>query len=42
VSYTVNTSLNLSASYVFRKNTSQLEEFTFDDGIATFTAACRF
>lgn len=42
VSYIVTSHLNLQASYVYRKNTSTLEALTFDDSVATFTAACRF
>ena len=42
ISYVVTSSLNLQASYLYRKNTSPLEALTFDDSLATFTAACRF
>jgi len=42
VNYVITTNLNLQASYLYRKNTSPLEELTFDDNMATLTAACRF
>jgi len=42
VSYAVNSGFDLSASYLYRRNTSPLEELAFDDNMATFTAACRF
>jgi hypothetical protein len=42
LSYIVTSNLNLQASYLYRKNTSPLEALTFDDSIATLTAACRF
>lgn len=42
VSYVVTANLDLQASYLYRKNASNLEALTFDDNLATLTAACRF
>jgi polysaccharide biosynthesis protein VpsM len=42
LNYIVTTNLNLQASYLYRKNVSNIEEVTFDDNLATLTAACRF
>ncbi len=42
LSYIVTSYLNLSASYLYRKNVSTIDSVTFDDNLATLTAACRF
>src|SRR5208283_290640 len=42
LTYIVTSNFDLSASYLYRKNFSTLEAVTFDDSLATFTAACRF
>jgi len=42
VSYAVTANFDLSASYLYRKNDSTVEQLTFDDNLATFTASCRF
>ncbi len=42
VNYAVTTNFSLQASYLYRKNISTLEIVTFDDNLATLTAACRF
>jgi hypothetical protein len=42
VTYVVTQNFDLQASYLYRKNESNVQLVTFDDSIATFTAACRF
>jgi polysaccharide biosynthesis protein VpsM len=42
VTYIITQNLNLQASYLYRKNVSTIEAVTFDDNLATLTAACRF
>lgn len=42
VTYMVTQNFDLQASYLYRKNDSNLQLVTFDDSIATFTAACKF
>jgi polysaccharide biosynthesis protein VpsM len=42
LTYIVTSSLDLQASYLYRKNVSTLEAVTFDDNLTTLTAACRF
>ncbi len=42
VSYILTSDLSLQASYLYRKNVSTIEAVTFDDNMATLTAACRF
>lgn len=42
LTYIVTSNFDLQASYLYRKNVSTLELVTFDDNLATLTAACRF
>jgi hypothetical protein len=42
LNYIVTSYLNLQASYLYRKNVSNIQSVTFDDNLATLTAACRF
>jgi predicted porin len=42
VTYMVTQNFDLQASYLYRKNDSNLQLVTFDDNVATFTAACKF
>jgi hypothetical protein len=42
VSYVITSNLDLQASYLYRKNASNIESVAFDDNLATLTAACKF